>query len=108
MTTETLHGMLERLREKALLSREESGRIRRTVHVATDAEAFCLVRSEVWDGCFQALQPLADQLQAVVERMEHQYQACDEDVHGKISVDHCPRCHLQRILGTPGGTNVQR
>jgi len=39
----------EKWSNKAIASREESGRIRRTVHDATEAEANCLVRAEVWD-----------------------------------------------------------
>ena len=41
----------ESWRKKAIESREESSRIRRTVSVATEAEANCLIRAEVWDSC---------------------------------------------------------
>jgi hypothetical protein len=46
-------------RDMAVISREESRRIRRTVYVATEAEANCLIRAEVWDGC-------ADELSAIL------------------------------------------
>lgn len=36
---------------KAIASREEAGRIRRTIKAPTDAESNCYVRAEVWDGC---------------------------------------------------------
>lgn len=46
---EAVRGLGEQTKEKAVASREESGRIRRTVYVATDAESNCLVRAELWD-----------------------------------------------------------
>lgn len=36
---------------KATDSREEAGRIRRTIKAPTDAEAYCNARAEVWDKC---------------------------------------------------------
>jgi uncharacterized coiled-coil protein SlyX len=56
---EALIKLSEKLRENARASREESGRIRRTVYVATDAEANCLIRAEVWDS-------VADELMALL------------------------------------------
>ena len=43
--------LIAKWRNAAIDSREESGRIRRTVHVATYAEANCMVRAEVWCVC---------------------------------------------------------
>lgn len=40
---------IDKLHGKAIESREESGRIRRTINQATDAEERCLVRAECWD-----------------------------------------------------------
>jgi hypothetical protein len=54
-----------KLRKKAIASREEAGRIRRTVHVATDAESNCQVRAEVWDD-------VAAELQALLPALEQQ------------------------------------
>ena len=51
--------LIAKWRNAAIDSREESGRIRRTVHVATEAEANCLIRAEVWDVC-------ADELEAAL------------------------------------------
>jgi hypothetical protein len=41
--------LIAKWRKQALDSREEAGRIRRTVMVATDAEANCYIRAELWD-----------------------------------------------------------
>jgi len=89
MTTDTLHGMLERI-------------------------------AECCEVCADDLQPIADQLQAVVERMEHDKDfssllAPQGALSGMTSViyvskeigDKCPckpgcvPCQLQRILGAP-------
>lgn len=40
---------------QANASREEAGRIRRTIKAATDAEERCNVRAEIWDECAKAL-----------------------------------------------------
>lgn len=47
-----------RWRQQANDSREEAGRIRRTIKAPTDAEERCNVRAEVWDQCANEL--LAD------------------------------------------------
>ncbi|MDE2099652.1 MAG: hypothetical protein KGL39_20535 [Patescibacteria group bacterium] len=36
---------------KAKNAREEAVRIRQTVKVATDAEAYCNIRAEIWEQC---------------------------------------------------------
>ena len=46
-----IRALVERWRDKELKSREESGRIRRTIKEATGAEERCLVRAEVWHNC---------------------------------------------------------
>ncbi len=46
-------------RDKATASREEAGRIRRTVKAVTEAEVNCNIRAEVWDQCADALARLA-------------------------------------------------
>jgi len=47
--------MVDALHKRATESREEAGRIRRTVLVATDAETNCMVRAEIWDEDADAL-----------------------------------------------------
>jgi hypothetical protein len=54
----------EELRKKAIASREEAGRIRRTVHGATNAESNCQVRAEVWDDVAVELEALLPALEA--------------------------------------------
>ena len=56
--TDTLDGLIARWRKLATDSRDEAGRIRRTVFVATDAEANCFIRAEVWDGVADELAPI--------------------------------------------------
>jgi hypothetical protein len=47
-------------KDKATKSREEAGRIRRTIKAPTDAEERCLVRAEVWDKCAEQLLALVN------------------------------------------------
>lgn len=51
--------LAESWKAKAVESREEAGRIRRTIKAATDAEAYCNVRAEVWDKCAEELLALS-------------------------------------------------
>jgi hypothetical protein len=53
-----LERLAVQLRERAVQSREEAGRIRRTVYVATDAESNCMVRAELWDNLDAELRAL--------------------------------------------------
>jgi len=55
--------LIERWRKQAMDSREESGRIRRTIKEATGAEERCLVRAEVWDK-------VADELEVAKWKLE--------------------------------------
>ena len=55
---EKLERLAVQLRERAVQSREEAGRIRRTVYVATDAESNCMVRAELWDNLDAELRAL--------------------------------------------------
>ena len=59
VSAEELAELIAKWRNAAIDSREESDRIRRTVHVATYAEANCMVRAEVWCVC-------ADELEAIL------------------------------------------
>lgn len=54
--------LAEEWRRRATASMEEAGRIRRTVVVATEAEANCMVRAELWDKCADELAALRDEL----------------------------------------------
>ena len=65
--TDTLDGLIARWRKLATDSRDEAGRIRRTVFVATDAEANCFVRAEVWDGVADELAPILAGLRKLSE-----------------------------------------
>ena len=44
-------GLSRKWRDRAIASREEAGRIRRTIGEPTGAEERCNVRAEVWDQC---------------------------------------------------------
>jgi hypothetical protein len=55
-TVPTSAELVQSWRSKATESREEAGRIRRTVKAATDAEERCNVRAEVWDQCANELE----------------------------------------------------
>jgi hypothetical protein len=56
-----LEKLVEKWRKMAVMSREEAGRIRRTVMEATEAEANCFVRAEVWDKNADELEQLLRQ-----------------------------------------------
>ena len=84
MTTETLHGMLERLWHAGQRD-------------STENQKDCL-------KCH--LQPIADQLQAVVERMPctcHKFKRIRGQLRRVPPSGDCDHCQLQRILGTAGG-----
>ena len=68
--TETLEGLIARLRKLATDSRDEAGRIRSTVFVATEAEANCFIRAEVWDGVADELAPILAGLRELREQMQ--------------------------------------
>lgn len=50
--------LVRRWRTQAKQSREEAGRIRRTIKEPTDAEERCNVRAEVWDNCADELESI--------------------------------------------------
>jgi hypothetical protein len=52
---DVLGELTQRWKTAASNSRKEASRIRRTVKQATDAEARCNVRAEVWDRCADEL-----------------------------------------------------
>lgn len=83
----TLHGMLERWGLE----------VKKRVDSLSDRSAGI---SYGYAACRENLGPLADQLQAVVERMPC---LCDHDDKWKLP-NECDKHQLQRILGTPGGT----
>lgn len=58
MIKKTANKLIYDWRRKAVASREEAGRIRRTMKAATDAEERCNVRAEIWEQC-------ADELEAM-------------------------------------------
>lgn len=56
---ERVEELVKKLRQRAIESREEAGRIRRTVYEPTEAEVNCNVRAEVWDDVADELAELA-------------------------------------------------
>jgi len=60
-----LRKLIAEWRFSAFQSREEAGRIRRTVNIATPAESNCIIRAELWDQC-------ADSLEALLPALEQQ------------------------------------
>jgi hypothetical protein len=82
-----LEELVEKWRNKAVESREESGRIRRTVYVATDAEANCLIRADVWDAD-------ADELATALARVRQQLAWDTELSAAKAATKRMPCGHL--------------
>jgi hypothetical protein len=58
-----LREMVSEWRKLAIASREEAGRIRRTIMEVTEAETNCYVRAELWDKC-------ADEMGTALARLE--------------------------------------
>ena len=96
--TDTLEGLIARWRKLATDSRDEAGRIRRTVFVATDAEANCFVRAEVWDGVADDLAPILAGLRELRDKWR-MYRVEHDTIIG-IATDACAD-ELTFWLGQP-------
>jgi ribosomal protein L25 (general stress protein Ctc) len=60
MDAKRVRALISQWRSQAEESREEAGRIRRTVYAATEAEANCNIRAEVWDSCANELESITE------------------------------------------------
>ncbi len=80
-------------RRQAKESREEAGRIRRTVKGFTDAEKRCLVRAELWEKCAEELEeslPKTKLLPPVVSRLESDF--IGKEIPPEIQRQPCSTC----------------